>query len=326
MDLSTRYMGLTLKNPLVVASSPVSADENSIQRAIDAGAAAIVLCSLFEEQLTKTGDEHPYFPPAEDYVLSPGAYFDLLHRTANRSGVPIIGSLNGFDADRLVDSARKMQEAGAHGLELNLYHVAANPDVSGQEVERRHIEIVQAVKESVDIPLAVKLSPFFSSLGNMVKRLDHLNVDALVFFNRFYQPDFNLVAMEMEATMVLSGTEEVRLPLRWIAMMRGLTSTSLGASTGVESGAEVIKYLLAGADAVMTASALLQNGPEYIGALLRDLEHWMKKNEYESVYEFQGRMSQHGVPNPEEFERINYIRVIEAYTKKHLQKSRPASR
>ena len=181
------------------------------------------------------------------------------------------------------------------------------------------------MKESVDIPVAVKLSPYFSSLGNMIKRLDHLNIDALVLFNRFYQPDFNLVAMEMEANMALSGPEEIRLPLRWIAMMRGITNVSLAASTGVESGAEVIKYLLAGADVVMTASALLQSGPEYIGTLIRDLEHWMEKNEYESVSEFQGRMSQHGVPNPEEFERINYIRVLEAYTKKYLKPKKPSA-
>ncbi|HKL22678.1 MAG TPA: hypothetical protein VJ904_12800, partial [Tichowtungia sp.] len=248
---------------------------------------------------------------------------DLLHRTAGRSEVPIIGSLNGFHAERLADCARRIQDAGAQGLELNLYHIAANPDGTGREIERRYMEAVQAVQESVTIPLAVKLSPYFSSLGHMIRRIDHLHVDALVLFDRFCQPDFNIVSMEIEANMAMSGPEEIRLPLRWIAMMRGLTETSLAASTGVESGAEVIKYLLAGADAVMTASALLQNGPEYIGTLIRDLAHWMEKNEYESVSEFQSRLSQRGVPNPDEFERINYIRVIETYTKNYLQKDNP---
>jgi dihydroorotate dehydrogenase (fumarate) len=317
MNLNTTYMGLPLKNPLVVASSPVSTKEESIQRAIDAGAAAVVMFSLFEEQFQKNGDEAPYFPSVEDYAVSPEAYFDLLHKMVSHSSVPIIGSLNGFTADRLADHARKIQETGAQGLELNLYHVAANPDVTGQEIERQLFEIVQAVKEAVKIPVALKLSPFFSSLGNVVKRLDNLEIDALVFFNRFYQPDVNLVAMEIEPNATLSGPEEIRLPLRWIAMMQGLINASLGASTGVQSGVEVIKYLLAGADAVMTASALLQHGPEYIGTLIRDLERWMEKNEYESVSEFQGKMSQRGVPNPEEFERANYIKVIETYKKKY---------
>ena len=197
--------------------------------------------------------------------------------------------------------------------------MASNPNVTGQEIERRHFEIVQAVKESVDIPVALKLSPYFSSLGNMVKRFDNLGIDALVFFNRFYQPDFNLVAMEMEPNVTLSGPSEMRLPLRWIAMMHGIINASLGASTGVQSGVEVIKYLLAGADAVMTASALLQHGPEYIGTLIRDLERWMEKNEYESVGEFQGMMGQRGIQNPEEFERANYLKVIENYKKPHPQ-------
>jgi len=317
MDLSTRYMGLTLKNPLVAASSPISIKEESIRKAIDAGAAAIVMFSLFEEQFDKIGAENPYFPSAEDYAVPPEVYFDLLHKTVNLSRVPIIGSLNGFASDGWVDHARKIQETGAQGLELNLYQIAANPDATGQEIERRYFEIIQEIKKSVEIPVALKLSPFFSSLGNMVRRFDNLGIDALVFFDRVYQPDFNLAAMEMEPSLSLSGPQETRLPLRWIAMMQGRVNASLGASTGVESGVEVIKYLLAGADAVMTASALLRNGPEYIGALIRDLERWMEKNEYESVNEFRGQMSQRGVPNPDEFERANYIKVIETFKKKH---------
>ena len=318
MDLNTTYIGMTLKNPLVVSSSPVSMSEESIQKAVDAGASAVVMFSLFEEQLTKTGEEYPYFPSGADYAVSPEAYFDLLHKTVGRHRVPIIGSLNGLASDNWVTLARNIQDTGAQGLELNIYHVAANPDVTGQEIERRHFEIVQAVKDAVDIPVALKLSPYFSSLGNMIQRFDNLGVDALVLFNRFYQPDFNLVAMEVEPSLTLSGPEELRLPLRWIAMMQGSLNASLGASTGVQSGAEVIKYLLAGADAVMTASALLQHGPAYIGSLIRDLENWMKKNEYESVSEFKGIMGQRGVPNPSEFERANYLKVIEHYKKNYL--------
>jgi len=317
MNLQTSYMGLTLKNPLVVSSSPISASEEKINRAIEAGAAAIVMSSFFEEQITKCGINYPYFPSAEDYVLSPEAYFDLLHKVASHSNVPIIGNLNGVTTDSWATYARKMQDAGVQGLELNIYHVAANPNVSGREIEQHHLEIINSVKNAVEIPVALKMSPFFSSLGDMIRQFDKTGIDALVLFNRFYQPDFNLISMEVEPTLSLSDPAEIRLPLRWIAMLHGTLNASLAASTGVQSGAEVIKYLLAGADAVMTASALLQHGPEYIGSLLLDLERWMEANEYTAVSELQGIMSQHSVPNPEEFERANYIKVIETYKKKN---------
>lgn len=318
MDLRTTYMGLTLKNPLIVSSSPISAREESIQKAVDAGAAAVVLYSLFEEQITKTGPEHPSFPDAEDYVLSPDAYFDLLRKTAARCDVPVIGSLNGTTFDGWEAYAKNMQDAGARALELNIYQIAADPNVSGQDLEQRQLEIVKSVKSAVDIPVALKMSPFYTSLGHTARQFDGCGVDGLVLFNRFYQPDFNLVAMEIEPSLDLSGPSEIRLPLRWIAMLHGTLNASLAASTGVQSGVEVIKYLLAGADAVMTASALLQHGPEYIGSLLRDLERWMRNNEYESVRAFQGRMSQQAVPNAEEFERLNYIKVVETFTKKYI--------
>lgn len=316
MDLKTTYMGMTLKNPLVVSSSPASASEEKIRRVTEAGAAAIVMPSLFEEQITKCGLDFPYFPAAEDYALSPEAYFDLLHKASSRSEIPIIGSLNGVTLDNWTTYARKIQDAGAQGLELNIYHVAANPNVSGQEIEQNQLKIVKAVKSAVSIPVALKVSPFFSSLGDMIRQFDEAGIDALVLFNRFYQPDFNLVSMEIEPTLALSDPSEIRFPLRWIAMLHGTLNASLAASTGVQSGVEVIKYLLAGADAVMTASALIQHGPEYIGSLLRDLERWMESSEYTSISEFRGMMSQHGVPNTEEFERANYIKVIETYKKK----------
>lgn len=311
-------MGMTLKNPLVVSSSPISIKEEKIQKAVDAGAAAVVMFSLFQEQFTKISEKFPCFPSADDYTVSPEAYFELLHKAVHTHAVPIIGSLNGTIGDDWGPVARKIEETGVQGLELNIYHVAADPEVTGQEIERRHLQIVQEVKGAVDIPVALKISPYFSSPGNMIRRFDNLGIDSLVLFNRFYQPDLNLVAMELETSLTLSGPEELRLPLRWIAMMKGMINASLGASTGVQSGVEVIKYLLAGADAVMTASALIQHGPGYIGSLLRDLTNWMEKNEYESIREFKGAMSQKGVPNPSEFERANYLKIIERYSKNHL--------
>ena len=318
MDLRTTYMGLALKNPLIVSSSPVSASEESIHQAVDAGAAAVVLPSLFEEQLDNTGATNPYFPNADDYALSPDAYLELINRTAGHCGVPIIGSLNGLTANGWISYAKNIEEAGAQALELNLYHVAANPTLSGRTVEELYLETVKAVVNSVQIPVAVKLTPFFSSLGNMAHRFDKLGVSALVLFNRFYQPDFNLVAMEIEPNLTLSGPQEIRLPLRWIAMLYKTIDASLAATSGVQSGVEIIKYLLAGADAVMTASALLQHGPAYISSLLRDLERWMEANQYSSVQEIQGMLSQRGAGNLEEFERLNYLKVLESYKKQHL--------
>jgi dihydroorotate dehydrogenase (fumarate) len=318
IDLSTTYMGLALKNPLIVSSSPVSASEESIQKAIDAGAAAVVLPSLFEEQLNHTGEFNPYFPAAEDYALSPEACLKLIRTLNARCDIPIIGSLNGITADGWLSCAKRIEDAGAQALELNLYYVAANPSVTGQQIEQNVLDTVLAVRNSVQIPVAVKLTPFFSSLGNLARRLDETGINALVLFNRFYQPDFDLVSMEIEPNLALSEPEEIRLTLRWIAMLYSTLNASLAATGGVQSGTEVIKYLLAGADVVMTTSALLQNGPEYVGSLIEDLTQWMSTNQYGSVREIRGLMSQRGVENPEEFERANYLKVLESCKKKYL--------
>ena len=313
MNLKTTYMGLALKNPLVVASSPLSMNAEDIQKATDAGAAAVVFFSLFEEQIAKKSKAHPYFPGAEDYAASPEAYFELLHRAVEQNDVPIIGSLNGVTTHGWEEYAQKIEATGAQGLELNIYHVAANPAISGKEVEQQHLEILRAVKSAVDIPVALKLSPFFSSLGHMVKEFDAAGADALVLFNRFYQPDFDLDAMEVEPSLSLSTAEDIRLPLRWIAMLHGKLNASLAASTGVQTGKEVIKYLLAGADVVTTASALLEKGPEYVGTLIEELKEWMEINEYSSVDQFRGAMGQKAIANSDEFERANYIKVLRAY-------------
>ena len=243
MNLQSTYMGLTLKNPLVVSSSPISASEEKIETAVSAGAAAIILPSLFEEQIQKCGLDHPYFPDAEDYSLSPDDYFKLLKKMAKRMPVPIIGSLNGVTTEGWETYAKKMQAAGAQGLELNIYQIAADQKITGQEVDQQHLQILETVKKAVSIPVALKLSPFFSSLGNMAKRFDDAGVDALVMFNRFYQPDFNIVAMELEPCLNMSWPAEARLPLRWIAMLSNSLNTSFGGSTGVHRYICPLKFL-----------------------------------------------------------------------------------
>ena len=306
-------MGLNLKNPIIVASSPVSRNLDDICRAADAGAAAVVMFSLFAEQLGSV-DETSYLPDV--YACDPVAYLNLTQRAVKQAGIPIIASLNGVTNEGWIEYAKEIEQTGAAGLELNIYYVAANSEETGTEVEKRHIDILQAVKSAVTIPVAMKLSPYFSSLGNMAWQFDKAGADALVLFNRFYQPDFDLEAMEIETTLDFSTSAEIRLPLRWIAMLHGKLRASLAASTGVQNGAEVIKYLLAGADAVMTASALIRNGPGYVGILLEELQEWMKQKEYDSLKPLKGALSQRAVPNLDEFERANYIKVLEAYKHK----------
>lgn len=314
MNLKTTYMGLVLKNPVIAASSPVSQHIDSIRAAADAGASAIVMFSLFAEQLGK-GGETPYLPDV--YTFDPDAYLNLVRQAVEQAGVPILGSLNGITNEGWIRYAKEIEQAGAAGLELNIYHVAANPDETGADIEKRHLDILKAVKSAVTIPVALKLTPYFSSLGSMAKQFDDAGADALILFNRFYQPDFNLEAMEVEATLDYSSPAEIRLPLRWIAMLHGKLKASLAGSIGVQSGAEAAKYLLAGADAVQTASALLKNGPEYVGVLIRELQEWMELKEYESIGQFKGALSQRAVPNPDKFERANYIHVLEAGRRRH---------
>jgi dihydroorotate dehydrogenase (fumarate) len=309
-------MGLNLKNPIIVASSPVSQNLDDIRRAADAGAAAVVMFSLFAEQLGGTLNETPYLPDV--YVCDPDAYLNLVQKAVKQSGIPILGSLNGVTNEGWVEYAKEIEQIGAAGLELNIYHVAANPEETGAEIEKRHLDILKAVKSAVTIPVALKISPYFSSLGNMAKQFDDAGADALVLFNRFYQPDFDLEAMEVEATLDFSTSAEIRLPLRWIAMLHGKLEASLAASIGVQNGAEVIKYLLAGADAVMIASALIKNGPGYVGVLIEELQEWMKQKEYDSLKPLRGAMSQRAIPNPGEFERANYIKVLETYKRKQV--------
>ncbi|RUQ39067.1 MAG: dihydroorotate dehydrogenase-like protein [Candidatus Competibacteraceae bacterium] len=332
MDLRTTYMGMELQHPIVASASPLSGSVASIKRLEDAGAAAVVLFSLFEEQLKHesaaleylmtAGTESfaeslSYFPEVDDYTVGPDRYLELVRQASEAVDIPIIASLNGITNTGWIEYARLMQEAGARGIELNIYYIPADLTTSGREVEQRYIEIVKAVKAAVSIPVAVKLSPFFSAIGSMAKALDDAGADALVLFNRFYQPDFDLDKLEVAPNLQLSTPDEIRLPLLWIAVLHGRLRASLGATRGVHSPVEVVKYLMAGADAVMTTSALLKHGVDYLGTLREGLRTWMEMRRYESVAQMKGSMSQRNVSDPTAFERANYIKTLESYKVEH---------
>ncbi len=327
-DLRTSYMGLELRHPVVASASPMSQTLDGIKRLEDGGAAAVVMFSLFEEQirqenaafehLVASGTESfaeslSYFPEVEDYQVGPEPYLELVRRASEAAAIPIIGSLNGITHEGWVDYARKIEQAGAKGLELNVYYIPADLDLSGREVEQRYLEVVRAIKKSVTIPIALKLSPFFSSPGHMARQLVDAGADALVLFNRFYQPDFDLEKLEVVPDLTLSHPSEIRLPLLWIAVLRGRIEASLAATTGVHSREEVIKYLMAGADAVMTTSALLKNGAGFLQTLVDGLSRWLEQGGYASVEQMKGSMSQQHVADPSAFERANYIKVLESY-------------
>jgi dihydroorotate dehydrogenase (fumarate) len=332
MDLSTRYMRLSLKNPLVASASPLNTDIGNVRRLEDAGAAAIVLPSLFEEQiaeeaarqehLTSTVEESfpealSYFPESAEYRVGPEQYLDIVARAGEAVDIPIIGSLNGTTSEGWISYARLIEEAGAKGLELNIYFIPADITVSGREVEKRYIEIVKAVRATVKIPVAVKLSPYFSSIGYMAKAVEKAGANALVLFNRFYQPDLDLAMLKVLPDLKLSSPDEIRLPLLWLAVLSGRMKASLAATTGVASADEVLKYLLAGADVVMSTSALLRHGVGYMATLLSGLEAWLEVREFGSIDEVRGLMSQQRVENPQAFERANYIRILQGYETTH---------
>ncbi len=328
MDLTTTYMGIPLQHPIVASSSPLSSSVANIRRMEDAGAAAVVMFSLFEEQLRHESAalEHlmtvgtesfaeslNYFPEIDDYSVGPDHYLELLREASEAVDIPIIGSLNGITNDGWTEYARLMQQAGAQGIELNIYYIPADLTTSGRDIEQRYLNIVKAVKASVTVPVAVKLSPFFSAIGAMAKALDEAGADALVLFNRFYQPDFDLETLDVAPNLHLSSPEEIRLPLLWIAVLYGQLSASLGATRGVDTSTEVVKYLMAGADAVMTPSALLKHGIDHLGILRDGLQSWLETHRYESVQQMKGSMSQRNGADPTAFERANYIKTLESY-------------
>lgn len=325
VDLGARYLGLSLPHPVVASASPLSKDLDGILRLEDGGAAAIVMFSLFEEQLRAesaaldalvgAGGESfaeslSYFPDTAAIRVGPERYLELVRRASERVHVPIVASLNGVTTDGWSDYARRIEEAGARAIELNVYQVAVDPDVTGREVEDRIVDVVLAVKKAVTIPIAVKLSPFFSAFANMATRLDRAGADGLVLFNRFYQPDLDIERREVVPSLNLSRASEVRLPLLWLAVLHGKIGCSLAATTGVHSRDEVVKYVMAGADAVMTTASLLQHGPAHLRTLTEGLRDWLDEHGYRSVGELRGSMSQRKVADPAAFERANYLRVL----------------
>jgi dihydroorotate dehydrogenase (fumarate) len=329
VDLTTRYMGLSLKNPLVASASPLTGELGKIRRIEDTGAAAVVLPSIFEEQIEQEVHEYEpfrgipldsfpevasFFPATSVYKVDPHKYLDLIHRAVAAVDVPIIASLNGTTSEGWINYAKLIEEAGARAIELNIWFMPADITVTGHQVEQEHIEIVQAVHEAVTIPIAVKLSPYFSALGNMAIELARAGADAFVLFNRFYQPSVDLVRLRLSNDLRLSEPSETRLPLMWISMLAGRIDASLAASTGVESAEEVVKYLLAGADVVMTTSSLLRHGIDHLRVLLNDLRAWCVARELDALSRFQGMLSHQRLQNPDGVERANYIRILQGYS------------
>lgn len=326
MDLTTRYLGLSLKNPLVAGASPLTGEVDNIRRLEDFGAGAVVLPSIFEEQieqearlidhLTMTGsDSFPealtYFPTAASFRVGPEHYLEVLRQAAGAVDIPVVASLNGTTDHGWVRYARQMEEAGADAIELNIYFIPADSKMSGREVERRYLDILKAVKQAVRIPVAVKLSPYFSAMAHMAAQLVEAGADGLVLFNRFYEPDIDLAKLGLLHNSDLSTAAEIRVPLLWIGVLAGRLRASLAASTGVESADEVIKYLLAGADVVMTTSALLRHGVGHMKVLLDGLEQWLAARDLDTPDRIRGCLSQRNVADPTAFERANYIRVLQ---------------
>jgi dihydroorotate dehydrogenase (fumarate) len=328
MDFTTSYMGLTLRNPFVASASPLSENLDTIRRLEDNGASAVVMFSLFEEQIRHDrnamehflelgthsfGEALSYFPDVEDYDVGPGQYLELIRKASGAVDIPIIGSLNGVSERGWVSFAKDMQDAGARGIELNVYHIPTEMYRTGPQIEQQYVDVLNAVKSAVTIPVAIKLGPYFSSLAHFAGQLDAAGADALVLFNRFYQPDFDIESRTVVPSLSLSRPEEIRLPLLWIALLFGRVKSSLAATTGVHSHVEAIKYLMAGADVVMSTSALLQQGPAFLSRLLSDVSAWMYKKGYSSVAQMRGSMSQQSIPDSTAFVRGNYIRVLESY-------------
>ena len=333
MDLSTNYLGLALKNPLVPSSSPLSAQIDKIKAMEDAGASAIVLHSLFEEQITHDALElnyyttyhyewYPealsYFPEPKDYHVGPEEYLEHIRKAKEAVDIPIIASLNGVTTGGWLRYAKKVEEAGADALELNTYYIPTDLNLQGAKVEGIYLDIVRSIKERVKIPLAMKLSPFFSSPAAMVKSLADAGADGLVLFNRFYQPDFDLENLEVVPQVTLSTSDALRLPLRWIAILYSRISCSLAVTSGIHTADDALKALMAGADVAMLCSSLLRNGISHLTTILRGMETWMEQKEYASISQLKGSMSQKSVENPAAFERANYMKALHSYRERTI--------
>jgi len=321
-------MGIPLKNPIVPSASPLSAELDTIKRLEDAGAAAVTLPSLFEEQIDfeaeslsffmeqgtySYAESLTYFPPLKEFRRGPKEYVEHIRKACEAVDIPIIASLNGISPGGWTGYARQFQDAGAAAVELNIYYVPTKSQMTGEDVEQLHLSIVEEVKQHVTVPVAVKLSPFFSSLPNIATRLDAAGANALVLFNRFYQPDLDIETLEACPRLVLSTSDEMRLPLRWIAILYGNIKASLALTTGIHTAEDVLKAVMAGADVANVCSVLLQEGVDKIGRLLRGVTTWMEEHEYQSIREMKGTLSLQSVPDPAAFERANYMKVLKSY-------------
>jgi len=328
IDLSTKYMGLNLKSPLVVSASPLSENIDNIKKMEDAGASAVVLYSLFEEQFEleqKNLHQHmsagtesfpealSYFPEAEEYRTTPDNYLELVLKAKMSVDIPIIGSLNGYSMGGWTHFGRMISEANADGLELNIYYIPSDLDMTGEQVEQSYLDILTQVREKVKVPVAVKLSPYFSNLANMAQKLDHAGADALVLFNRFYQPDIDLENLEVTPHIILSKSYDMRLPLRWIALLKGRIKADLAATSGIHTGWDVIKMMMAGANVAMLNSVLLKKGIEEISNIEDTIIEWMTLNEYESIKQMQGSMSAQNIIQPSKMERAEYMKALSTY-------------
>ncbi|TSA28122.1 MAG: dihydroorotate dehydrogenase-like protein [Ignavibacteriales bacterium] len=328
MDLTTKYMGLKLKNPIVPSASPLSESIDTVKAMEDAGAAAVVVYSLFEEQISHESGELDhylsvgtdsfaealsYFPAQEKFHLGPDQYLDHIANLKKAVDIPIIGSLNGVSTGGWIKYAQNIEQAGADALELNVYYIAANQNIVGSEVENMYVDVLKEVKKNVKIPVAIKLSPFFTSMSNMARKLDHAGADALVLFNRFYQPDFDLDKLEVVPNLLLSTNWEMRLPLRWIAILHGNIKASLGATSGIHNYTDVLKIMMAGGDVAMMASELLLNGVGRIAQILDGMKKWMEEKEYSSIDMMKGSMSQKKIAQPAAFERANYMKTLQSF-------------
>ncbi|MGB7848576.1 MAG: dihydroorotate dehydrogenase-like protein [Candidatus Acidiferrum sp.] len=328
-DLSTKYLGLNLKSPLLASASPLCESVDNIKRLEDHNLAAVVLPSLFEEQLeleslsvdsdlARGSDSFPesanFFPDLQTYNLGPDGYLELIRHAKESVRIPVIASLNGVSSGGWLQYAQLMEEAGADAIELNIYAIPTDPAVSGSEIEQSYVELVRHLKRRIRIPLAVKLSPFFSAPANMGIRLDEARADGIVLFNRFYQPDFDIEQLEVSPSLTLSRPEDLLLRLHWTAILYGHVRADLGVTGGVHSSRDVIKCILAGAKVAFMTSALLRNGVHHAAHVLSELDRWLEEHEYKSVQQMCGSMSHGAVPDPSAFERGNYMKVLSSYT------------
>lgn len=324
-DLSTEYLGLKLRTPLVPSASPLSEEVDNIRRMEDAGASAVVLHSLFEEQLRSDaqeldfnmtqgtesyGEALTFFPEPEKFHVGPELYLNHIQNAKQAVGIPIIASLNGTTAGKWVDYAKQIEQAGADALELNIYWLPTDMNTSGAEVEARYLEIVTAIRSAVDLPLAVKLSPYFSSLAHMAQQIVEAGAQALVLFNRFYQPDIDVESLEVQPTVLLSTPLVLRLPMTWIALLYGRIDADLAATSGIHTHRDALKMLMAGASVTMLCSVLIKRGIKHIAEIESHLVHWLETHEYESIQQLQGSVSQQHSPDPSAFERAQYMKAL----------------